>query len=180
IAVAAEAGIPDDGIRQALASFSGVKRRFPLTRTWHGVFIFDDYGPPPAEIAAVLKAARAGARGRVIAVVEPPRYTRVRDLFQDFCTALQRSDSVIVTPLYSPGEAPIEGINHRALAEGIRRTGHDSVYPVDNDEGVVEVLRAITRPDDMVICLGAGNSTDLAHALPELLGGEPKRAGAAL
>lgn len=180
IAVAAEAGIPDDVIRQALASFSGVKRRFQLTGTWNGVFIFDDYGHHPAEIAAVLKAARAGARGRVIAVVEPHRYTRVRDLFQDFCTALQGADSVIVTPLYSAGEAPIEGIDHRALAEGIRRTGHDSVYPVDNDEGVVEVLRAITRPDDMVICLGAGNSTDLAHALPELLGGEPKRAGAAL
>jgi len=180
IAVAAEAGIPDDVIQQALASFSGVKRRFQLTGTWNGVFIFDDYGHHPAEIAAVLKAARAGARGRVIAVIEPHRYTRVRDLFQDFCAALQGADSVIVTPLYSAGEAPIDGIDHSALAEGIRCAGHASVFPVDSDEGVVEVLRAIAQPDDMVICLGAGNSTDLAHTLPEMLGGEPKRAGATL
>jgi UDP-N-acetylmuramate--alanine ligase len=132
IAVAAEAGIPDDVIRQALASFSGVKRRFQLTGTWNGVFIFDDYGHHPAEISAVLKAARAGARGRVIAVIEPHRYTRVRDLFQDFCASLQAADSVIVTPLYSAGEAPIDGIDHVALAEGIRCTGHASVFPVDD------------------------------------------------
>ena len=177
IAVAAEAGIPDDKIRQALASFSGVKRRFQLTGTWNGVFIFDDYGHHPAEIAAVLKAARAGARGRIIAVVEPHRYTRVRDLFQDFCQSLQAADSVIVTPLYSAGETPIDGIDHTALAEGIRCAGHASVFPVDDEQDVVPVLREIAQPGDMVICLGAGNSTELAHALPKLLGGETKRAG---
>src|SRR5690606_27420305 len=104
IAVAAEAGLSDDVIRAGLAAFSGVKRRFQLTGTWNGVQIFDDYGHHPAEIAAVLEAARAGAKGSVIAVVEPHRYTRVRDLFQDFCTALQGSDSVIVTPLYRSEE----------------------------------------------------------------------------
>ncbi len=179
IAVAAEAGIPDDVIRQSLASFSGVKRRFQLTGTWNGVFIFDDYGHHPAEIAAVLKAARAGARGRVIAVIEPHRYTRVRDLFQDFCASLQAADSVIVTPLYSAGEAPIDGIDHVALAEGIRCAGKAAVFPVEDEQDVVPVLRKIAQPGDMVICLGAGNSTELAHALPELLGGEDRLAGTA-
>jgi len=177
IAVAAEAGIADDVIRQALASFKGVKRRFQLTGTWNGVFIFDDYGHHPVEIAAVLKAARASARGRVIAVVEPHRYTRVRDLFNDFCACLQDADSVIVTPLYSAGEPPIDGIDNKALAEGIRCAGHMSVIAVDSERDVVPALWDIARPDDMVICLGAGNSTELAHALPELLGGEPRRAG---
>lgn len=179
IAVAAQAGIPDDVIRQALASFSGVKRRFQLTGTWNGVFIFDDYGHHPTEIAAVLKAARAGASGRVIAVIEPHRYTRVRDLFQDFCTSLQAADAVIVTPLYSAGETPIDGVDHESLAEGIRCAGHASVFPVGNEQQVVSVIQQIAEPGDIVICLGAGNSTDLAHALPELLGGEPKRAGVA-
>lgn len=178
IAVAAEAGVPDDVIQQALASFTGVKRRFQLTGTWNGVFIFDDYGHHPVEIGAVLKAARASAaRGRVIAVVEPHRYTRVRDLFDDFCACLQEANSVIVTPLYSAGEPPIDGIDSQALAEGIRRAGHASVVAVENERDVVPALWNIAQPGDMVICLGAGNSTELAHALPELLGGEPKRAG---
>ena len=112
IAVASEAGIGDDVIRAAMAGFSGVKRRFQLTGTWNGVAIYDDYGHHPVEIAAVLKAARAGARGRVIAVVEPHRYTRVRDLFGEFAACFKDADSVIVTPLYSAGELPIDGIDH--------------------------------------------------------------------
>ena len=99
IAVASEAEIADDVIRAAMASFSGVKRRFQLTGTWNGVAIYDDYGHHPVEIAAVLKAA-AGARGRVIAVVEPHRFTRVRDLFEEFAACFKDADSVIVTPLY--------------------------------------------------------------------------------
>ena len=116
-----------------MASFSGVKRRFQLTGTWNGVAIYDDYGHHPVEIAAVLKAARAGARGRVIAVVEPHRYTRVRDLFDDFAACFKDADSVVVTPMYSAGELPIEGVDHVSLAEAIRTTGHRSVATVDSE-----------------------------------------------
>jgi UDP-N-acetylmuramate--alanine ligase len=119
IAVAADAGIPDDQIKSALASFSGVKRRYQIAGTWNGMTIYDDYGHHPAEIAAVLAAARGGARGRLIAIVEPHRYTRVRDLFGDFCTCFKDADSVIVAPMYSAGEKPIEGIDQHALARGI-------------------------------------------------------------
>ncbi len=177
IAVAAEAGIPDPTIRRALSSFPGVKRRFQLTGSWNGAFIFDDYGHHPVEIAAVLKAARASAQGRVIAVLEPHRYTRVHDLFSQFCACLRDADSVIVTPLYSAGELPIDGIDNHSLAEGIRGTGHASVMAVDSERDIVLALQRLARPGDLVICLGAGNSTELAHALPELLGGEPRRAG---
>jgi UDP-N-acetylmuramate--alanine ligase len=177
IATASEAGIVDDVIRRGLAGFSGVKRRFQLTGTWNGVAVYDDYGHHPVEIAAVLKAARAGARGRVIAVVEPHRYTRVRDLFREFAACFKDADSVLVTPLYSAGEAPIDGVTHTALAEAIRATGHDAVAAVASERDLVPALKRIAAPGDIVICLGAGNSTDWAHALPEWLAGEPRRAG---
>ncbi len=177
IAVAAETGISDGAIREALASFSGVKRRFQLTGSWNGIFVFDDYGHHPVEIAAVLKAARAGARGRVIAVVEPHRYTRVRDLFGEFSACFKDADSVIVTPLYSAGETPIDGVDHRALAAGIQSTGHGAVIAVDSEREIVPLLKRHGQDGDMVICLGAGNSTEWAHALPDWLRDEPKRAG---
>jgi UDP-N-acetylmuramate--alanine ligase len=180
IAIAAEAGIDDGVIRDAIAGFSGVKRRFQFTGAWNGVAVFDDYGHHPVEIAAVLKAARSGARGRVIAVVEPHRFTRVRDLFGEFCACFQDADSVIVTPLYSAGELPIEGIDNHALAEGIRASGHRAVVAIDSERDIVPLLRRYSRPGDMVICLGAGNSTEWAHALPGWLTGEPLRAGGAL
>ena len=177
IAAASEAGIADDVIRKAIAGFSGVKRRFQLTGTWNGVSIYDDYGHHPVEIAAVLKAARAGARGRVIAVVEPHRYTRVRDLFLEFAACFKDADQVIVTPLYTAGEAPIDGVNHAALAEAIRATGHASVASVDSERDVVPMLQRSAKSGDMVVCLGAGNSTEWAHALPEWLAREPAHAG---
>ncbi len=181
IAVAAEAGLSDETIRAGLAAFSGVKRRFQLTGTWNGVQIFDDYGHHPAEIAAVLEAARAGAKGNVIAIVEPHRYTRVRDLFGEFSACFRAADSVVVTPLYSAGEAPIEGINPAALADGIRATGHAAVATIDDPQELVGIVQRLTRPGDMVILLGAGNSTEWAHALPEwLAAAEPRRAGSAL
>jgi UDP-N-acetylmuramate--alanine ligase len=176
-AAASEAGISDDLIRKAIAGFSGVKRRFQLTGTWNGVSVYDDYGHHPVEIAAVLKAARAGARGRVIALVEPHRYTRVRDLFLDFAACFKDADQVIVTPLYTAGEAPIDGVNHAALAEAIRATGHASVTSVDSARDVVPVLQRSAKSGDMVVCLGAGNSTEWAHALPEWLAREPAHAG---
>ena len=177
IAAASEAGIGDDVIRKALAGFSGVKRRFQPTGTWNGVTIYDDYGHHPVEIAAVLKAAKAGARGRVIAVVEPHRYTRVRDLFREFAACFKDADSVIVTPLYSAGELPIDGIDHAALAEAIRADGHGAVATVDSEREIAPALKRLAAPGDMVVCLGAGNSTEWAHALPDWLAGEPLRAG---
>ncbi len=166
IAVAAEAGIADEQIRASLQSFSGVKRRFQLTGTWNGVSIYDDYGHHPVEIASVLAAARAGARGRVVAVLEPHRYSRVSDLFGDFCACFKDADSVIVGPLYTAGELPIEGIDHRSLVEGIRATGHPSVIAIDKPNDLVPLIRRNGRPGDMIVCLGAGTSTEWAHALP--------------
>jgi UDP-N-acetylmuramate--alanine ligase len=179
IAAASEAGIPDDTIREALAGFSGVKRRFQLTGTWNGVAVYDDYGHHPVEIAAVLKAARAGARGRVVAVVEPHRYTRVRDLFEEFATSFRDADSVIVAPLYAAGEPPIDGIDHAALAEAIRASGHKSVALAAKVEDITPALKRFVSSGDTVVCLGAGNSTDWAHALPQWLAGEPLRMGGA-
>jgi UDP-N-acetylmuramate--alanine ligase len=178
IAVATEAGISDEAIQAGLGGFSGVKRRFQLTGTWNGIEIIDDYAHHPAEIGAVLQAARAGARGRVIAVMEPHRYTRVRDLFGDFCSCFSAADSVVVAPLYSAGEQPIEGIDPHTLAEGIRSTGHPSVTVIDDARDIVGMIQKFGRASDLVIWLGAGNSTEWAHALPEwLAAAEPKRAG---
>ena len=180
IAVASEAGLSDDTIRDALANFSGVKRRFQPTGTWNGVSFFDDYAHHPIEIAAVLKAARAGARGRVIGVVEPHRYSRVADLFDEFSSCFSDADTVIVAPLYTAGESPIEGIDHNALAEGIRAKGHKAVVAVPSQNEIATVLSQIAQPNDMVICMGAGTLTEMAHRLPAILAAEPKRAGGAL
>lgn len=180
IAVAAEAGIPDDAIRAALEAFSGVKRRFQLTGTARGVMVYDDYGHHPIEIAAVLAAAREGARGRVIAVVEPHRYTRVRDLFDDFSRCFGAADSVLVTPLYSAGEQPIDGISAESLADGIRKQGHQAVATVRSVDELAHLLKRYAMPGDIVVCLGAGVSTEWAHALPGLMEEEPRRVGNAL
>jgi len=181
IAAAAEAGIGDDVIRAALESFSGVKRRFQVTGAWGGVTIVDDYAHHPAEIASVLAAARAGLRGRLFAVVEPHRYTRVKDLFDEFCGCFGDADSVIVAPLYSAGEPPLDGIDEHALAEGIRATGHPAVTTIDHPRDLVALVRRHARTGDMVVCLGAGNSTEWAQELPEWLAAEePRRAGGAM
>jgi UDP-N-acetylmuramate--alanine ligase len=178
IAVAAEIGIADEAIRAGLAGFSGVKRRFQLTGSWNGIDVYDDYGHHPAEIAAVLKAARPGAKGRVFAVVEPHRYTRLQSLFEDFCTCFRDADAVIVAPLYSAGEPPLEGISQASLAEGIRGKGHPSVASVDSAADIAPLIRRYARPGDIVVCLGAGNSTEWAHALPVQLADEPRLVGA--
>ncbi|MFN0217972.1 MAG: UDP-N-acetylmuramate--L-alanine ligase [Hyphomicrobium sp.] len=180
IAVATEAGIEDDKIRAAMAGFSGVKRRFQYIGEWNGVSIYDDYGHHPAEISAVLAAARGGAKGRVVAVVEPHRYTRVRDLFADFSACFRDADHVIVAPLYTAGESPIEGIDHQSLAEGIRKSGHRSVETIGAPEDLADAVRRSSRPGDMVVCLGAGMSTDWAHTLPAQLANAPKRAAGPL
>jgi UDP-N-acetylmuramate--alanine ligase len=169
MAVATEAGIADTTIVEGLAAFAGVKRRFQPTGTWNGVGIFDDYAHHPAELASVLKAARAGANGRVIAVFQPHRYTRVRDLFGEFSTAFSDADAVIVTPIYTAGEQPIDGITQEAIAEGIRRAGHRAVLPIASERELAPVISQYARPGDIVLCLGAGTITDWAHALPDWL-----------
>lgn len=169
VAVASEAGIPDDLARLALEQFSGVKRRFQLTGQWNGIPVYDDYGHHPTEIAAVLSAAKAGAKGRVIAVVEPHRYSRVRDLFSEFSTCFSKADVVIVGPLYTAGEQSIEGIDHHTLAESIRAQGHPSVRSIDSPEDLAPVLRSYCVSGDMIVCFGAGNSTEWAGMLPRWL-----------
>ena len=171
IAVATEVGLTDDQIRTGLASFAGVKRRFQPTGDWNEIEFFDDYGHHPVEIAAVLKAARAGVSrgGRVIAICEPHRYTRLRDLFAEFTAAFKDADAVVIGPLYAAGEKPIEGVSHRALAQAIAQSGHRDVRAVDAPTDLAAVIRTIGRPGDTVLCFGAGNSTDWAHALPRWL-----------
>ncbi len=173
IAVAAEAGIADAEIKRALATFAGVKRRFQLTGSANGVQVYDDYGHHPIEIAAVLRAAKSAAAGRVIAVVEPHRYSRVKDLFPDFCRCFKSANEVVVIPLYSAGEAPLDGISSASLAEGIRAQSGKEVATVETIEELGEHIKSNSDAGDIVICLGAGQSTEWAHALPGFMGGEP-------
>ncbi len=178
IAVASEAGLTDDQIRSALAQFAGVKRRFQLTGSWNGVSIYDDYAHHPTEIGAVLKAAKSGARGRLIGIVEPHRYSRVASLMDEFSNCFKDADTVMVTPFYSAGEEPLPGLDHHALAEAIRKAGHEAVIAVETVGEVAAVLTQIAQPGDMAVCMGAGISTEWAHKLPEMLVTEPKQASA--
>jgi UDP-N-acetylmuramate--alanine ligase len=171
IAVAAEAGIPDDAIKSALETFSGVKRRYQFAGEWHGIRIFDDYGHHPIEIDAVLRASRSGTEGDIIAVVEPHRYTRVKELFADFCRCFKAADRVVVLPLYSAGEAPLDGISSQALAEGINAQSGKDVKTVETVDELAEHIRDVAASGDVVVCLGAGLSTEWAHALPNVLAG---------
>jgi UDP-N-acetylmuramate--alanine ligase len=166
IAVAHELGIDDDRIKQALAKFSGVRRRFTRTGTWNGVTIIDDYGHHPVEIAAVLKAARESTKGQVIAVVQPHRYTRLASLFEQFCTSFNDADVVIVAHVYAAGEAPIEGVDRDSLVQGLRTHGHRRVIPLDSPEALASLIAGLARPADYVVCLGAGSITQWAYALP--------------
>jgi UDP-N-acetylmuramate--alanine ligase len=178
IAVAAEMEIGEAQIKAALAGFAGVKRRFTNTGTTGGITVIDDYGHHPVEIAAVLKAARqAGARD-VVAVVQPHRYTRLQTLFEEFCTCMNDAGTVIVADVYPAGEAPIEGVNRDALVEGLRARGHRSVVPLSDPSHLAEMVHAIARHGDYVVCLGAGSITTWANALPgelQVLQGNTRR-----
>jgi UDP-N-acetylmuramate--alanine ligase len=166
IAVAHNLAVPDDAIRTALASFGGVKRRFTRTGEWNGVVIIDDYGHHPVEIAAVLRAARESSDGRIIAVMQPHRYTRLKELFEQFCTCFNDADTVIVADVYSAGEEPIKDIDRDHLVQGLRARGHRNVAGLESSERLASMIRGIARPGDMVVCLGAGNITQWAYALP--------------
>jgi UDP-N-acetylmuramate--alanine ligase len=166
IAVAHELGIGDDVIRNALANFGGVRRRFTRTGMWNGVTIVDDYGHHPVEIASVLRAARESTKGKVIAVVQPHRYTRLQALFEQFCTCFNDADAVIVAPVYSAGEAPIEGFDRDSLVQGVRNHGHRQVFALDSPDRLHLLVSSMAKPGDYVVCLGAGSITQWAYALP--------------
>jgi UDP-N-acetylmuramate--alanine ligase len=169
IAVGHELGVSSDDIRKGLAGFGGVRRRFTTTGVANGVRVIDDYGHHPVEIASVLKAARAVTEGRVIAVVQPHRYTRLRDLFDEFCHAFNDADVVVVADVYAAGEAPIEGVSRDALVEGLRRYGHRHVLALPGPADLAALIREEAKPGDLVVCLGAGDITGWAYALPDQL-----------
>jgi UDP-N-acetylmuramate--alanine ligase len=172
IAVARHLGISPTAIKAALAAFGGVNRRFTHVGDWNGVTIIDDYGHHPVEIAAVLKAARQATKGRVIAVHQPHRYTRLRDLFTQFCACFNDADVVAISDVYSAGEAPIEGMSRDTLVGGLVAHGHRRALPLSGEEGLAEFVKAECRPGDMLVCLGAGTISSWANALPGRLGAE--------
>ncbi len=170
IAVAIELKVPIDTIRSALRGFGGVKRRFTRVGEWNGAAIFDDYGHHPVEIAAVLRAARASTRNQVIAVVQPHRYSRLQSLFNDFATCFNDADVVVVADVYPAGESPIPGIDKTHLASAIKAHGHRNVVSLDGPGALAGIVAATAKPGDYVVCLGAGNITQWANALPGELG----------
>jgi UDP-N-acetylmuramate--alanine ligase len=166
IAVARELGVDEEGVRKGLAGFGGVRRRFTTTGVAGGVRVIDDYGHHPVEIAAVLRAARAVTGGKVLAVVQPHRYSRLKDLFQDFCSCFNDADTVIVSDVYAAGEAPLAGASRDDLVEGLRRHGHRRVLPLPGPDALAALVKAEASPGDLVVCLGAGDITAWAYALP--------------
>ena len=169
VAIASEMGINDDVLRRALSGFEGVKRRFTRTGEVDGIIVVDDYGHHPVEISAVLDAARQATRGKVIVVVQPHRYTRLRDLFEEFCTCFNDADEVLVADVYAAGEDPINGIDRESLVAGLRAHGHRSVVSLENPEDLAGLVDGLASPGDMVVCLGAGNITAWANDLPDEL-----------
>jgi UDP-N-acetylmuramate--alanine ligase len=172
IAVGYKLKLTSDQIKNALAKFEGVKRRFTRTGIARGVTVVDDYGHHPVEIAAVLKAGRQAVgenKGKLIAVVQPHRYTRLHDLFEEFCTCFDEADVVLIADVYAAGEQPIEDASKEHLVAGIRAHGHRHVDLMKSPDTLAEQIAAIAEAGDMVICLGAGSVTYWAHDLPAQL-----------
>jgi UDP-N-acetylmuramate--alanine ligase len=172
-AIGHELGIPAEKIAEALTKFSGVKRRFTTTGIVNNITVIDDYGHHPTEIAAVLKAGRDAisgrGRGKIIAVVQPHRYTRLSNLFEEFCTCFTEADEIIVADVYAAGEEPIAGVNRDALVSGIKKQGKDKVHALESPQALAPLVHKIAKAGDFVICLGAGSITQWAHALPKEL-----------
>jgi len=180
IAVADQLRVPAEAIRKGLKTFSGVKRRFTRTGLVGGITVIDDYGHHPVEIASVLRAARQSTRRDVIAVVQPHRYSRLHDLFDDFSTCFNDADTVIVAPVYAAGEQPIPGVTHEELVARIRARGHRDARVLSGPDALAPMIAARAAKGDYVVCLGAGNITQWAAALPgelgTLIGQEPEAA----
>ncbi|WP_152045934.1 UDP-N-acetylmuramate--L-alanine ligase [Aureimonas psammosilenae] len=169
IAVAHRVGVSVEAIRTGLASFAGVKRRFTHTGSVNGVDVYDDYGHHPVEIRAVLAAARASAKGRVVAVVQPHRFTRLQSLFAEFAACFNDADTVILAPVYAAGEEPIEFVNSEMLVERLKLGGHRDARVIDGPAEIAPLVHRIASPNDMVVFLGAGSITQWAYALPKEL-----------
>ena len=169
IAVAVEMGMSDDQIHGGFAKFGGVKRRFTKVGEVDGCSIIDDYGHHPVEIKAVLAAAREGTAGRVIAICQPHRYSRLGNLMDEFAQAFNDADSVLITPVYAAGEAPLEGVSAAALVSKLKERGHRQVAEVADAAALATVLAAEIKPDDLVVCLGAGDITKWAAGLADAI-----------
>jgi len=167
IAVAHRLNISGDSIRKGLAGFGGVKRRFTLTGVVGEVAIYDDYGHHPVEIRAALSAARSSASGRVIAVVQPHRYSRLQALFADFAACFNDADTVIIAPVYAAGEEPIDFVSSEILVERLKLGGHRDARLIDGPEELAPLIHNLAEPGDMVVCLGAGSISQWAYALPK-------------
>ncbi len=164
-------GISEDVIRRALAEFRGVQRRFTLAGEVDGVRIIDDYAHHPTEIAAVLATARLAGCGRVMAVMQPHRYTRLSALLDEFAHCFSQADKVLIAPVYAAGEAPIAGASQEALVAATRAGGHQDVKAIDGPEDLASCAGSWAAPGDTIVCLGAGSITTWAHALPASLRG---------
>ncbi|WP_281984114.1 UDP-N-acetylmuramate--L-alanine ligase [Thalassorhabdomicrobium marinisediminis] len=169
VAVARHLGMSREEIRNSLANFGGVNRRFTRVGEVDGVTIIDDYGHHPTEIAAVLKAARQACEGRIIAVHQPHRYTRLHHHFDEFCGCFNDADIAAIAPVFAAGEEVIEGATRDDLVAGMTRAGHRHALAIDGEDGLAELVRSHARPGDMVVCLGAGSISGWANALPERL-----------
>ncbi|MFD2237364.1 UDP-N-acetylmuramate--L-alanine ligase [Aureimonas populi] len=169
IAVAYRLGISADAIRSGLAAFGGVKRRFTFTGSSGGVDVYDDYGHHPVEIRAVLSAARSATGGKVVAVVQPHRYSRLQSLFSDFAACFNDADTVILAPVYAAGEEPIEFVNSEMLVERLKLGGHRDARLIDGPHELAPLVARVASAGDMVVCLGAGSISQWAYALPKEL-----------
>lgn len=169
IAVARHLGMKSSEIKEALANFKGVNRRFTKVGEVNGVTIIDDYGHHPVEIAAVLKAARQASEGRIIAVHQPHRYSRLSSLFDDFCSCFNEADVVAIADVFAAGEDPIAGASRDDLVTGLIRHGHRHARAIHSEEDLERLVREQSEAGDIVVCLGAGTISAWANALPERL-----------
>tara|TARA_R110001592_G_scaffold27763_25_gene102921 strand:- start:456 stop:1916 length:1461 start_codon:yes stop_codon:yes gene_type:complete len=179
LGVAKEMNVPSDVMKKALSNFGGVKRRFTKTGEVDGITIIDDYAHHPVEIDVVLKTARSAVKesgGNVIAVMQPHRYSRLQDLYEEFCRCFNDADHVIVADVYEAGETPIEGVHKEYLVQGLKTHGHRSAHILPEKEDLARMIANIAQPEDYVIVMGAGSSTHWAYALPDSLRDEREKA----
>ena len=179
ISVALEMGIEAEIIREALANFKGVGRRFDIKGSAHGITVIDDYGHHPVEIKAALNAGRMKANGgKLIAVVQPHRYTRLRDLFDDFCSCFNDADTVIVADVYAAGEQPLDGFGKDDLVSGLQAHGHRNVFALSAPDALASLVADQATDGDIIMCLGAGTITNWAGSLPDELNALLSKRGA--